>query len=144
MNLASHFHPLYLRVGLQEEVGSARVCLNNYALSEKLLRSTPFSQDKSRQFQGNLHSPSYLHKMEAGEEDTRQRASKHSAPVPAPPPSTSAVSIAHKSGGSIHPHICSPHIQSLPSKSFFLLQTTDFSNLGESALKSFLLGWRRF
>lgn len=142
MNLASHFHPLYLHVGLQEEASSARVCLNNYVLSEKLLRTTPFSQDKSGQLQGNLHSPSYLHKMEAGEEDMRQRASKH-PPVPAPPPSVSAVSITHKSGGSIHPHICSPHIQSLPSKSFFPLQTTDFSTLGERRLKS-TVDWRRF
>lgn len=139
MNSASHFHPLYLHIGLQEEMSSARVCLNNYVLSEKLLRSTPFSQDKSGQLQGNLHSPSYLHKVEVGEKDMRQRASKH----PASSCSTSlSVSSLHKSGGSIHPHICSPHIQSLPSKSFFPLQTTGFSNFGGSRLKS-RVDWRR-
>jgi len=142
VNSASHFHPLYLRIGLPEEESSARVCLNNYVLSKKLLRSTPFSQDKSGQLQGNLPSSSYLHKMEAGEEDTRQSASKR-PPVPAPPPSVPAVSIAHKPGGSVHPHICSPPSQSLPSKCLFSLHTTDFSNLGESRLKS-RAAWRRF
>lgn len=33
--------PIYQRVGLQEEVSSARVCLNNSVLSETLLTSTP-------------------------------------------------------------------------------------------------------
>lgn len=93
VNSASHFHPLYLRVGLQEEVSSARVCLNNYILSEKLLRSIPFSQDKSGQLQGNPHSPSYRHNIEAGKKDVRQRASKH--PSSACSTSLGVVSIAH-------------------------------------------------
>uniref|UniRef100_A0A8C3Y1D3 Uncharacterized protein n=1 Tax=Catharus ustulatus TaxID=91951 RepID=A0A8C3Y1D3_CATUS len=111
---------------MQEEASSARVCLNNYVLSEKLLRSTSFSQDVSGQFQGNVHSPSSLQQMEAGEEDMRHRASNTPAP-----PSVPAASNTRQSGGTI----CSPHIQSLPSKSLFPLQTMGASNLGVSKVE---------
>lgn len=75
-----------------------------------------FSQDKSGQLRGNLHSPSYLHKMETGE-DTRQRASQTPRPrllhpsqcqQPPSPINQEAASIHHPS--IIHPSIIHPSL----------------------------------
>lgn len=62
-----------------------------------------FSQDKSGQLQGNLHSPSYLHKMETGRTRGRKHPKRPARACSTPP----SISNLHhrKSGGSIHPCI---------------------------------------
>lgn len=96
--------PIYQRVGLQEEVSSARVCLNNSVLSETLLTSTPSfprtNLDNSKVI--SILLPICTRWKQGGHE---AETIPNSPPVPAPPLPASAASIAHKPGGSTHPSI---------------------------------------
>lgn len=97
--------PIYQRVGLQEEVSSARVCLNNSVLSETLLTSTPSfprtNLDNSKVI--SILLPICTRWKQGGHE---AESIPNAPPAPAPPLPASAISITvNQEAASIHASI---------------------------------------